>query len=171
MFKYTYWISSETNSDYCLSSISESSNAGCTQFEDIETYNNYLSSGRPLQMTRRDGTPVCFIWGYSHQQALAVIENATLQQVKQYLNYDLETLAANTTCTDAVYRALDALRDSLSEARVTTYRYRPLTGVPEVKGPDGRSTYSDYDSAGRLQRIRDTKGHTLTEYEYQMINQ
>ena len=171
MFKYTYWISSETNSGYCLSSISESSNAGCTQFEDIETYNNYLSSGRPLQMTRRDGTPVCFIWGYSHQQALAVIENATLQQVKQYLNYDLETLAANATCTDAVYRVLDALRDSLSEARVTTYRYRPLTGVTEVKGPDGRSTYSDYDSAGRLQRIRDTKGHTLTEYEYQMINQ
>lgn len=154
-----------------MSKISESSNAGCTQFEDIETYNNYLSSGRPLQMTRRDGTPVCFIWGYSHQQALAVIENATLQQVKQYLNYDLETLAADTTCPNAVYTALDNLRSSLPQARVTTYRYRPLTGVTEVKGPDGRSVYTDYDSAGRLQRIKDTKGHTLTEYEYQMINQ
>ena len=171
MFKYTYRISSETNSGYCLSKISESSNAGCTQFEDIETYNNYLSSGRPLQMTRRDGTPVCFIWGYSHQQALAVIENATLQQVKQYLNYDLETLAADTTCPNAVYTALDSLRSSLPQARITTYRYRPLTGVTEVKGPDGRSAYTDYDSAGRLQRIKDTKGHTLTEYEYQMINQ
>ena len=37
----------------------ESSNDANTEFRDTETSDVYLSCGRPLQVTRQDGTVVC----------------------------------------------------------------------------------------------------------------
>lgn len=170
VFRYTYRADATVTGGYVLQKISESTGTPHTQFVDVETYDAYLSSGKPLQATRSDGTPVCFLWGYEHQSVIAVVENATVDRVRQLTGLNPETVAAASTCGESTYTALDGLRGSLPEARVTTYRYRPLCGVTQVKGPDGQSTYSEYDAAGRLSEVKDTQGKAVTKYEYNVVN-
>lgn len=170
IFRYTYQADNTVTSGYSLKKIAESTDAGHTQFADVEIYDAYLSSGKPLQVTRNDGTQICFLWGYENQQVIAVVENATIARIKQLTGLNPETVASASTCAESVYTALEGLRSSLPAARVTVYRYQPLRGVIQVKGPDGQSAYSEYDPSGRLSRVKDTLGHPVTEYEYNVIN-
>lgn len=67
--------------------------------------------------------------------------------------------------------SIDNLRSSLSEAHVSTYTYTPLIGMISATTPDGRTTYYEYDAAGRLQEQYLLEGGERkilehTEYHY-----
>jgi YD repeat-containing protein len=51
-------------------------------------------------------------------------------------------------------------------AQLTTYTYDALRGMSSQTGPDGRTTFYEYDSLGRLIRTRDEQGRILSQQQY-----
>ena len=51
-------------------------------------------------------------------------------------------------------------------SQVTTYTYDPLVGMSSQTGPDGRTTFYEYDGLGRLVRTRDEQGRILSQQQY-----
>jgi molybdopterin-binding protein len=49
---------------------------------------------------------------------------------------------------------------------MTTYTYRPLTGISSSSNSNYRITYYDYDGMGRLEYVRDDKGAILKKIGY-----
>lgn len=174
---YTSDVSGETTEPgaptakgYVLRKLQESTDANCRVWEDVETYDKYLSSGRPVQLTRRDGTAVSLIWGYAHQRVLAVIENVPIDEVKHRTGIDPERTAAAQNNFSDVYERLEQLQASCRSAKISIFRYTPLIGVTAVGQPDGRSTYYGYDAAGRLSRENDLDYQPVNTYEYHEKN-
>lgn len=167
--KYDYVLDAATNAGFSLSAIRESTDEACTSFRTVESYSDYLPSGVPLQVVRRDGSTVCFLWSYNCQYVVAVIENATSAQVRHALRFSPEILATLSLPDEYSFNELEGLRDKLPDARVSVYRHAPLQGVTRVTGPDNRSLYNEFDRLGRLFRQRDTNEDILREYEYNEV--
>ena len=71
--------------------------------------------------------------------------------------------------SQALIDAINALRPSMSNWRITTYEHKPLMGVSAITTPDGTTTYYDYDELGRLCRtyvIHDGRTETIRQYDY-----
>ncbi|MNY54568.1 hypothetical protein D3C86_1904580 [compost metagenome] len=55
---------------------------------------------------------------------------------------------------------------SRANAQVTTYTYDPLIGVRSITPSSGIREIYKYDSANRLENIRDINGKLLKEFKY-----
>jgi YD repeat-containing protein len=61
---------------------------------------------------------------------------------------------------------LDELRMYPKGAMMTSYTYKPLTGIISSTDPNNRSQYFDYDGLGRLTLIKDAYRNILKQYKY-----
>ncbi|MGI4823593.1 MAG: RHS repeat domain-containing protein [Janthinobacterium lividum] len=61
---------------------------------------------------------------------------------------------------------IDELRICPVEAQMTSYTHDPLVGETSQTGPDGRTTFYEYDGLGRLVRTRDEQGRILSQQQY-----
>ncbi|SEP32775.1 YD repeat-containing protein [Flavobacterium sp. CF108] len=123
-----------------------------------------LGNGNVLEYSLENGTPVSIIWGYNKSQPIAKIENAAYSQVSSYAA-NLQNLSNTGTEADLI-SALNTLRTALPNAMVTTYTYLPLVGVSTITDPKGYTTTYTYDSAGRLEFVKDNAGNILSENQY-----
>ena len=140
------------------------------------TYDLYDNKGNILQYSVK-GKPVTVIWGYNQTQPIAKIEGAAYNQVSAYVSAIIAASDAdNTQGTDqseqALIGALDILRNNtaLSTYQVTTYTYNPLIGVTSITPPSGVREIYKYDSANRLESVKDVNGNLLKEYQYRYKN-
>ena len=140
-------------------------------------YNEYDDKGNVLQYTLKPdlngdgGNPVVIIWGYNQTQPIAKIEGATYTQVAS-----LATTIITASNTDALQSAnndetsllatMDTFRQSFPNNQVTTYTYDPLIGVRSITPPSGIRENYIYDTANRLQSVKDNNGNILKEYDY-----
>ncbi|EJL66394.1 RHS repeat protein [Flavobacterium sp. CF136] len=124
-------------------------------------FDQYDDKGNIQQYTLENGIPVSIIWGYNKTQPIAKIENATNAQIAIALGIsDLN----NINETDLT--AINNLRNSLSNAMVTTYTHIPLVGVSTITDPkEDKITYT-YDSFGRLKFVKDKDGNILSDNQY-----
>lgn len=136
--------------------------------ENVLTYNSYDDNGNITQYTPTSGIPVTIIWGYNKTQPIAKIENANYSDVQSQVA-NLQTLS-NGTDENALKIALNNLRSNFTNAMVTTYTYKPLIGISTVTDPKGNQITYEYDSLGRLIRVKDNKGKAISEYEYHYKN-
>ncbi|WP_343616586.1 RHS repeat domain-containing protein [Flavobacterium sp.] len=127
-----------------------------------------LGNGNVLEYSLENGTPVSIIWGYNKSQPIAKIENANYSQVSSYAA-NLQNLSNTGTEADLI-TALNALRTALPNAMVTTYTYLPLVGVSTITDPKGDKITYTYDSAGRLQFVKDAQGNLISENQYHYKN-
>ncbi len=127
-----------------------------------------LGNGNVLEYSLENGTPVSIIWGYNKSQPIAKIENAAYSQVSSYAA-NLQNLSNTGTEADLI-TALNALRTALPNAMVTTYTYLPLVGVSTITDPKGDKIIYTYDSAGRLQFVKDAQGNLISENQYHYKN-
>ncbi|SHH87774.1 RHS repeat domain-containing protein [Flavobacterium defluvii] len=127
-----------------------------------------LGNGNVLEYSLENGTPVSIIWGYNKSQPIAKIENANYSQVSSYAA-NLQNLSNTGTEADLI-TALNALRTALPNAMVTTYTYLPLVGVSTITDPKGDKITYTYDSAGRLQFVKDAQGNLISENQYYYKN-
>ncbi|WP_124020663.1 RHS repeat protein [Flavobacterium aquariorum] len=127
--------------------------ATANQLEKKITYDKYDNKGNILQYTLENGTPVSIIWGYNQTEPIAKIENATYEQA------------------NAVYSTNEnVFRNSLPNAMVTTYTYKPLIGVSSITDPKGNTIYYEYDESNRLSLVKDSQGNILSQNQYHYKN-
>lgn len=62
---------------------------------------------------------------------------------------------------------IDELRLYPVDALMTTYTYKPLTGMTSTCGADNSIQYYEYDGFGRLIRKKNEDGMILKQYDYQ----
>lgn len=134
------------------------------------TYDHYDSKGNLQQYTTKDGIPTAIIWGYNSTQPIAKIVGATYVQVSSFASDII--LASdediNATTEQTLIDKLDIFRkqSALSVYQITTYTYDPLIGVTSITPPSGLREIYKYDSANRLENIKDASGKLLKEFKY-----
>ncbi|HFK5526819.1 TPA: DUF5977 domain-containing protein [Elizabethkingia anophelis] len=144
-----------------------------TYAEDKILFDLYDTKGNLLQYTEKGNKPTVIIWGYNQTQPIAKIEGANYNQVSAYVSAiiaasDADNMQGTDQSEQALISALDALRNNsaLTNYQITTYTYNPLIGVTSITPPSGIREIYKYDSANRLESVKDINGNLLKEYQY-----
>lgn len=131
-----------------------------------EFHNNAFDThGNVVQATEKGGVTSCYVWGYGGSYVLAKIDNSTLAQVVSALGHDVTTGPLPAGLSDAQKSALHAISGTL----VTTYDYKPLTGLTEINDPSARKSFFRYDQNNRLVGVDDDKGLPVSQYKYHIV--
>ncbi|MNQ98996.1 hypothetical protein D3C85_1147160 [compost metagenome] len=90
-----------------------------------------------------------------------------------YANIPASLISAAQTASDSgnennLLSALATLRNdpALVNATISTYTYKPLIGISTITDAKGDKTTYTYDTAGRLEFVKDKNGNILTENQY-----
>jgi len=133
-------------------------------------YDQYDSNGNVLQYTTKDGIVTSIIWGYNSTQPIAKVTGVSYS-VASALAADI--ISASNGDIDAgteqtLIGKLDTFRKlpALQNAQISTYTYNSLIGVTSITPPSGIREIYKYDSANRLENIRDINGKLLKEFKY-----
>lgn len=135
-------------------------------FKSVQNFDKYDSKGNLLQQRGKDNVFVTYLWSYGNKYPVAIIRNADYASVLTAANavgLNLTTLATSFTPDMA---KVDLLRTKLLQAEVTTYTYKPLTGVTSITTPNKMKTTYEYDKLGRLAKIKDHTGKVVEQYDY-----
>jgi len=134
--------------------------------DDVIAYNSYDAFGNITQYTPKNGSSVSIIWGYNGQYPVAKIEGDTYANSITKIG-SLLTKLQNGTLTPSEE---NSIRELFPDAMITTYKYKPLIGVTSITGPNGLTEIYEYDSAGRLEVIRNHKNEILKTFKYNYKN-
>ncbi|MDH7447547.1 hypothetical protein [Aquimarina sp. 2201CG14-23] len=142
------------------------------------TYNSYDSYGNPQEVSKANGAPIVYIWGYHHQYPVAKLENITYDEIQSYVadiqtksDADIDRTIGNQGTEGALRQALDDLRNALpDDVMVSTYTYDPMVGVTSMTDPRGYTMYYEYDEHLRLQYVKDEDGKLISENTYHYKN-
>jgi len=156
---------------------SQKSFANGKTYSSIETkysVNSFDDFGNALEVSRPDGIPICYVYGYDKRYPIAKIENAsyTNMTTSQYIAISEAQLASNndsynTSVNENLLRyKLSVLKNTFPNAMVTTYTYDPLIGVTSITDPKGYIMYYEYDDFNRLKQVKDADGNILSKNEY-----
>ncbi len=143
-------------------------------------YHSYDSKGNPTEVSKADGTSVVYIWGYHQTKPIAKIEGAKLKDIPASVitniqndsNDDYDLKDDSDTKEAELRSALNNLRNLtvLKDAQVTTFTYDPHVGVTSITDPRGETLYYHYDEFNRLELIKNSDGHIVTEHQYNYKN-
>lgn len=120
--------------------------------------------GNIVQVTKRDGITISYLWGYKKAYPVAQITGANDSTINALVN---PNILDNPSSDAALRNHLDSLRINLPNALITSYTYKPLVGITSQTDPNGRVTYYEYDVLGRLKLIRDQYQNILKTFDYQ----
>ncbi|WP_298139528.1 hypothetical protein [Flavobacterium sp.] len=139
--------------------------------EERVLFKKYSSKGKLLEASLKDGTNICYIYGYHDSEIVAKLENIAYNSIPASLITTIQTITDSPTATEAqVLVALNALRTStdvnMQKAMITTYTYNTLIGISSITDPMGDVFTYTYDLSGRLQFVKDKAGKILSENEY-----
>ena len=143
-------------------------------FEEDYTVSKYDDSGNPVEIINKDGTHDIYLWSYNGQYVVAEIRNSTYAVVNSALSsVGLTSIASLSTNTNPDKLKLDKLRSqpTLSDARITTYKFMPLIGITQMTDASGFTTYYEYDTFGRLIRTKDLDNNMIQKNDYHYRNE
>ncbi|MDR0863778.1 MAG: RHS repeat protein [Candidatus Symbiothrix sp.] len=139
-----------------------------------EMYYKYNNRGNIVESKPAgSNVPTAYLWSYSNQYPIAVIQNATYEQIVELFGEYIWIINnAEVTPLFASYSLpmIYELLRSIPNALVTTYTYKPLVGIETVTDPRGVKTKYEYDPFGRLETIRDENNKTIEDYGYHYKN-
>ncbi|MGN6418173.1 MAG: hypothetical protein ACTHMC_11815 [Pseudobacter sp.] len=116
-----------------------------------------------------DNVKKVYLWSYRNQFPVAEILNADYQTVASVLGAgNILTFKNGYPGETELAAFLAPLRTDtrLSNAKIITYSYNPLLGLLSKRDERNMLTRYEYDSLGRLLRIRDHQNNILKQYEY-----
>ena len=147
----------------------------CSDYGMDVVYHQYSPCGKPVYVTRNDGSKgTVYLWSYCGQYLIAEIHNATYDEVCTALGGEdvVVELDGKTVPYNNDYTAIRDLQDMLPDAHIVTAKYKPLAGMAEYTDEKGMTTCYEYDTAGRLVRTymkEGYKSYTLKKYGYHYI--
>ena len=134
-----------------------------TDFEVLQ----YNGKGNIVEAKGRDGIVSTYFWGHSDAIPIAIIRNATVDQIVSELGQSVsQVLDYNEKDIDLI----DGLRSQLSMARIFTFTYKPLVGMVSLTDPNGLTSEFAYDEFNRLLKTIDVSDHLLSKFEYNIFN-
>ena len=149
---------------------------GTSALEDRIVFHTYDTKGNPVEVSKKDGTKIYYVWGYNQTQPIAKIEGYTTISSAQQTNITNAIAASNNDNSaaneTALRNSLTTLRTSFTgNIQITTFTYDPLVGVTSVTDPRGRTVYYEYDSFNRLKLVKDDQNNIVKENIYHYKNQ
>ncbi|WP_343318216.1 hypothetical protein [Sphingobacterium multivorum] len=126
-----------------------------------DIYNN------PLEIRKLSEPHTVYLWGYNGQYLIAEIKNATYLEVSTLLTQAvIDGLNLSTVSDASINAAMVKLRAGLPKAMVTSYTYKPLTGMTSKTDPKGITESYLYDGFRRLQAVLDHLNNVTTSIDY-----
>ncbi len=148
----------------------KNANAGINNsFKPAVIFNSYDSVGNITTQQRASDIKKSYIWGYNYKYPVAEIVGEDYATIMATTNLNQSVLQSPLTGDEDMRAELNKIRTTFPNALVTTYTYKPLTGISSLTDINNRSTYYEYDSFGRLILIRDHDKNILKKicYNYQ----
>ncbi|MBR0287184.1 MAG: RHS repeat protein, partial [Bacteroidales bacterium] len=141
----------------------------------VESWRETIESRDKLgnvQSVKERGRPETVIfWGYGGRYPVAIIENASYEDVYLYLGRAFMIgYNPSSTPTSSQITNFNGLRSDLPDAHVTVMEWVPGFGIASMTNPSGVKTTWSYDNAGRLQYVKDANNKNLEEYVYSLYN-
>ncbi|MBD3588342.1 hypothetical protein [Bacteroides sp. GM023] len=140
---------------------------------DTRVTYSYDDYGKVRQETKDGKRNVVYLYGYSNQHVIALIENVTYEEVIAKLGGE-DAVKRNASAKSPFMYNIDKLRQSLPSARVTTYTYKPLVGIVSITNPLGLTTCYEYDDLNRLIKtyiVNGNRQEVIEKNEYHYANQ
>lgn len=162
-------LNNTNNKDFPLPFEVLSKDLQTSTMEKQINFDFYDNKGNLQQYTTKSGISTAIIWGYNQTHPIAKIEGATYVQVSSLATAIVtasDADASDPTKEGALIIALDSFRTALPGYQITTYTYDPLIGVTSVTPPSGVREVYVYDTANKLQEVKDINGNLLKSYEY-----
>ena len=135
--------------------------------ENRVAFHFYDDKGNLVEVSKEGGMKTTYIWGYDKTLPIAKIENASLSQLSSALGITIDNLQ---NYNENNLASINALRNTMTSAMITTYTHLPLIGVSSITDPKGNVTTFSYDNYNRLQNVKDKNGKILSENKYHYQN-
>jgi YD repeat-containing protein len=131
---------------------------------------NYNTSNRLVEITKEGDISTSILWAYNNSFPIAKIENASYSVIESIINESDISLLNKSFDNAYINEKLDILRSTpiLEHSLITSYNYKPLFGIISQTDPNSQMTRYEYDSFGRLKRVRDNLNNILKEYDYNL---
>ncbi|MBA8986161.1 hypothetical protein [Sphingobacterium cellulitidis] len=133
----------------------------------IQSFDSY---GNPREVREKSGPVTVYLWGYIGQFPIAKIENSTYAEVLAALGSNattiLNSLNSSTVSDATIDIHMTTLRNSLKNARVTSYTYSALVGMTSMTDPRGIRESYQYDGFQRLKSVLDFNNNIIKNYQY-----
>ncbi len=137
--------------------------------QDQINYTHYDGFGNVLEIIKKDGTPVSFIWGYHSTMPIVKLEGVfyadinpgTIINLKQLTDNDI-----NSITEQDIRNEIDGLRLSHPGALISGITYDPLVGVTSSTDTRGYVSFYNYDEFNRFEAIKDANSNSIKVHNY-----
>lgn len=138
---------------------------------DSVSFSIFDKYGNPIEAHTSKGETFVYIWGYKGKYPVAIIRNATIEEVAESLGIYPDIIS---DYGENLINDIDLLRVLLPESRVTTYVWNHLVGLQKLTDSSGQIRQFSYDESGRLlaEYLENENGwlELLKYYEYNLLN-
>ena len=140
-------------------------------FEETIVFNGYDQYGNPKEVSKTDGTPISYIWGYNNSKVVAMLQGASYSDIDSNLIASIQSKSdvdIDAGSEQSLRDELDVLRQAFQNQNVlvTTYTHDIGTGVTSETDPRGNTIYYLYDENQRLKMVLDDEKNVLSKNEY-----
>lgn len=147
---------------------------------NTKEYEKYDDDHNLIIFTENKEFKTRVVWGYFSRHPVAVIKNYP-KQANTGISYLIEDVinASNDFAKNSYQSKREILEQKINELRnnpglqksfITSFIYKPLTGVLSETNTRGESINYEYDELNRLKAIRDSYGKLIEETEYNYKN-
>ncbi len=128
-----------------------------------------LNTGSSIQKTELpNGDYIVGFWArvVSGSSGTVTINGTPISVTDTEWKYYTVTKSGTSVSLSSSNVYVDELRLYPVGAQMMSYTYKPLVGMTSQTDPNGRVTYFEYDSSGRLLFVKDDDGNILKSYQY-----
>lgn len=138
---------------------------GTNSLETMVQFIKYDSVGNLLQISKFNDVITSYIWGYNNNFPVAAIVGADYSTATSGIDLNIIKNPLNDLqLRNEINKIRSALPDNIM---VSSYTYKPWIGMTSSTEPNGKITFFEYDTFGRLKVVKDLQGYVLKHYDYQ----
>lgn len=117
-------------------------------------FEKYDTKGNLQGIREKGAVNTVYLWGYNSLYPVIKIEGLSYSEVSLIIGSSAILEIASCISSTTMLSLSQTIRTKLSgKALVTTYTFKPLTGISSSTDPQGITTYYEYDNANRLKEV------------------